>query len=63
MEDVSHAFNVDRVELAISKSSLGLSSELSSYRAIFWGYHSADNKSDYIAISTNPGGGGEVLER
>ncbi len=63
MEDVSHAFNGSRVELAINKSSLGLSSEPSSHRALFWGQHPADNQSDYIAIATDAGGGSEVLSR
>ena len=63
MEDVSHAFNGSRVELAINKSSLGLSSESSSHRALFWGQHPSDNKSDYIMIGVNADGSGEVLGR
>jgi len=63
MEDVSHAFNGSRVELAINKSSLGLSSESSSHRALFWGQHPYDNRSDYIMIGVDADGGSQVLDR
>jgi len=63
MEDVRHAFNGSRVELAVNKSALGLSSEAASHRALFWGQHPNDNRGDSLIISVDANGNGSVLER
>jgi hypothetical protein len=62
LKEVDYAASDARAELAIAKSTLNLTADASSYRALFYGTDSDGNNLDYLLIDVEAGGGSVISE-
>jgi len=59
---VNYAASGARAELSIAKSTLNLTADASSYRALFYGADSEGSNLDYLLIDVEAGGGSVISE-
>jgi hypothetical protein len=62
VNEAKYAINGNRAELSIEKSTLGLTANASSYRALFYGTDTDGGNLDYLLIDVDPEGGSVILE-
>ena len=62
LKEVDYVVSGERAEFSIEKSILGLASDASNYRTLFYGTDPDGNNLDYLLIDVNGGGGSVVME-